>query len=190
VARDELDPTATGGYWHAVAMLRLDRPRGLDELERTFAAGSTPEALDGPRRGRLVATTVGRGLDGPFEFLTRVWLPWKGKTFHPADGDGHNLFTSGGDRAIALAFPGYGGRSSDETGPIAFRFVTIVGPSVTHPSVDVLRIDYRDLPENPGWPIRRILDELVEVEDGVFLGQALIHWRGGLRRAAWFSLER
>ena len=64
-----------------------------------------------------------------------------------------------------------------------------VGPSVTSPSCEVLRIDYRDLEENPTWPIRQILDELVQVDDEVYLGQALMQWRGELRRAASFSLE-
>jgi hypothetical protein len=34
------------------------------------------------------------------------------------------------------------------------------------------------------------LHELVTVDDGLFLGQALLDSRGSLRRAAWFSLER
>jgi hypothetical protein len=42
--------------------------------------------------------------------------------------------------------------------------------------VQVLRIDYRDVPANPGWPIRRTLDELVAVDGGLFLGQALMEW--------------
>jgi hypothetical protein len=52
----------------------------------------------------------------------------------------------------------------------------------------VLQIDYRELEENPGL-IRRILDELVQIDDEVYLGQALMFWRGRLRRVAWFSLE-
>jgi hypothetical protein len=34
------------------------------------------------------------------------------------------------------------------------------------------------------------LHELVTVDDGLFLGRALLGWRGSLRRAAWLSLER
>lgn len=186
----KVDPSLSSRYWHAVAMLRLDRPRGLIELERAFAEGSTPDGLDGALRGRLVATTLGHGLDGPFEAMARAWMPWKGKTFAAAARDGRNLFTSGGDRAIGLAFRGYGGRGTDATGATAFQFASSAGPSVTHPEVEVLRIDYRHLAENPSWPIRKVLDELVQVSDDVFLGQALMGWRGELRRAAWFSLER
>ena len=183
----KVDRGLGSGYWHA--MFRLDRPLGLAELERAFAEGEAPRDLDGPIRGRLVATTIGHGVDRPAELLARAWMPWKGKTFAPATGGGRNLFTRGGDRAIGLAFRGYVGGGSDATGPTAFRFATSVGPSATHPEVDVLRIDY-DLAENPAWPVRKVLDELVAVGDGIYLGQALLNWRGSLRRAAWFSLER
>jgi hypothetical protein len=50
----------------------------------------------------------------------------------------------------------------------------------------VLRIDY-DLPENPP-SLRRIVDELVAVAPGVYLGHALLRG-GGRRRVAWFTLE-
>jgi hypothetical protein len=50
-----------------------------------------------------------------------------------------------------------------------------------------LRIDYG--PEGSPWPVGLLLDELVAVGDGQHLGQALVRWRGRLRRAAWFALE-
>jgi hypothetical protein len=53
----------------------------------------------------------------------------------------------------------------------------------------VLRLDYREVGENPGFPVRRVLDELVQIGEGLYLGQALLWWGGGLRRVAWFSLE-
>jgi hypothetical protein len=176
-------------YWHAVAMLRLDRPLGLSELDDCFAAGSPAEGLVGHRRGRLVATTCGYGLDGALEALGRLWMPWRGKTFSRQAAEGVNRFTAGGRRAIRVAFPRYGGLGDDESGTSAFRFVTSVGASVTHPGLTVLRLDYRAVAENPAFPVRRVLDELVQVDDGLFLGQALA-WRGGRqRRFAWFSLE-
>ena len=69
----------------------------------------------------------------------------------------------------------------------ALAFSTTVGPGALDPGIEVLRIDY-DLPGNAP-PFRRILDELVEVEPGVYLGQALLRRRGGHRRLAWFTLE-
>ena len=176
-------------YWHALAMLRLDRPLGLTELESCFAGGKAAEGLVGHRRGRLLATTLGYGLDGVVEALGRVWMPWRGKVFLPHAAEGLILFTPGGRRLIRAAFPKYQGFSDVEEGTSAFRFVTGVGPSVTHPGTSVLRLDYHTITENPSFPVRRVLDELVQVEHGLYLGQALL-WRGGSpRRVAWLSLE-
>ena len=90
---------------------------------------------------------------------------------------------------MRVTLPRY--RLLDEEGGLhsAFRFLTSTGPSAFTPGVEVLRIDYRDVAENPRWPIRKILDELVQVDDTHYLGQALLEFRGSLRRAAWFALE-
>ena len=176
-------------YWHAVAMLRLDRPLGLNELGACFAAGKPVEGLVGFRRGRLIASTLGYGLDGVFETLARVWMPWLGKSFSREAAEGINLFTAGGRRAIRVSFPRYEGSADDVVGTSAFRFVTSIGPSAIHPTASVLRLDYRGVSENPAFPVRRVLDELVQVEPGLFLGQALMVWGGKLQRVAWFSLE-
>ena len=175
-------------YWRSLAMLRHERARGLEGLERAFAAGTTPADLDGPMQGRLLATTIGHGLDGPFETLAHLWMPWRGKEVLMHAGEGRNLFTKGGIKGTRMIFPSYRAAGDGASGPTAFRFTTAVAPSETSPSTKVLQIDYRDLAENPGL-IRRILDELVQVEDEVYLGQALMMWRGRLQRAAWFSLE-
>jgi hypothetical protein len=52
----------------------------------------------------------------------------------------------------------------------------------------VLKIDY-DLAENPGLSIRRVLDELVQVDDGFYLGKAhLKWWWGRWQLVAYFTL--
>jgi hypothetical protein len=176
-------------YWHAVAMLRLDRPLGLAELESCFAEGKPAEGLVGFRAGRLLATTVGYGLDGVLESVGRVWSPWLGKEFSRQAPEGLNVFTRGGRRAIRIVFPRYRGLTPGERGASGFRFVTSIGRSDTHPGTSVLRLDYRPVTANPSFPVRRVVDELVQVEAGIFLGQALVVWGGSLRRVAWFSLE-
>lgn len=184
----ESEVLAATSFWRAVALLRLERPAGLAALESVFAAGQPPTSLRGPMRGRFLASTIGHHVDPAFEALTSLWLPWKGKTFDPEAEQGHNLFTAGARRMMRVTLPKYA--TIDEPGGCgAFRFLTSIGPSAFTPGVDVLRIDYRDVPENPSWPVRKILDELVMIEDGRYLGQALIEFRGSLRRAAWFSLE-
>ena len=38
--------------------------------------------------------------------------------------------------------------------------------------------------------VRDILDELVRIDDELFLGQALLRFRGRIHRVAWFELRR
>lgn len=180
---------SAAAYWKAVATLSVDRRQALSDIERFFDAGSVPEGLDGFHRGRLVATTLGYGLDLIPETLARLWMPWKGKTFDAAAAEGRNVFSSRGRFVARLLWPRYRGIAPFKPGlDTAFRFVTSAGESAVHQGLQVLRIDY-DLPNNPAWPIRRVLDELVRVDEGLYLGQALLRLGGRWRRAAWFSLE-
>ena len=87
--------------------------------------------------------------------------------------------------------PGYRGFVPD--GPDtyrAFAFRTYVGPGKLDRDWQVLKIDY-DLPENPRWTICRVLDEVVQVGDGRYLGKAHFHWWWGTwQLVAYFSLAR
>jgi hypothetical protein len=175
--------------WRAEAMLRHDRRSALAELERCFVTGGAPEGLDGPLDGRLVTGTLGSGLDVLMEAMSRLWMPWRGKAFEAEAKQGRNRFAGGARAMFRLLWPGYRDLLEDGSGGFtAFRFDTGVGESVTAPGLSVLKIDY-DHPASP-WPIRLILDELVHIGDGQHLGQALVRWRGGFRRVAWFALER
>lgn len=176
-------------YWRAVGTLPVDRVGALAQLEACFAGAKPPGRLDGPYEGRLLTTTVsGRG-DRLLSVAGKLWMPWRGKTFDGAAGQGRNRFSRPADPVLRLVFPGYQGVAADRSGETtAFRFVTGPGPSKLRPTVRVMRVDY-DLPDNPAWPIRRILDELVTVDEGVLLGQALVRRRGRWSRAAWFSLH-
>ena len=177
-------------FWRAVAQVHLDRPAGLGRA-RSIVRGrhACLSDLRGPMRGHFITSTVNRPIDVAMHAFTSSWLPWKGKTFDPASSSGRNLFTAGAKRMMRVTLPRY--RLVDEAGGLhsAFRFVTSTGPSAFTPGVEVLRIDYRDVAENPRWPIRKVLDELVQIDDTHYLGQALLEFRGSLRRAAWFALE-
>ena len=114
---------------------------------------------------------------------------WLGKRFDADHESGANVFSSRvhtlgrvlTPAAYRVSWP------EDTRSYRALAFATSVGPGALDPGVEVLRIDY-DLPANAP-PFRRILDELVEVEPGVYLGQALLRRGGRHRRLAWFTLE-
>lgn len=188
-------PSEVIAFWRAVADVAVDRAAALASLEDAFQRGSVPSVPTGFHPGRLVASTAGYGLDLVFEMLARVWMPWKGKTFDPSGQEGWNLFDARGRWVARLLWPGYDAYlpfADDAARPSrlerAFRFVTSTAESALVPGVTTLRIVY-DVEENPAWPIRRILDEVVEIDEGLLLGQALLHVRGRWRRVAWFMLE-
>lgn len=177
-------------YWRAVATLPHDRRKALAELETCFSAGGTVESLDGPTRGRLLTTTVGYGLDPVFMGLASIWMPWKGKELVAEAKEGRNIFTPSFRMVLRPMWPGYRDERSLGDGRFTtFRFTTWSGDSTLESSIQVFKIDY-DLPDSPALLIRDILDELVTIDDGLYLGQALLRWRGRYRRAAWFQLER
>jgi hypothetical protein len=176
-------------YHQAVGDLPSRRAGALPALEDCFLRSDVPSALDGLLRGRLLATTVGPIVDAYARVSTSVWMPWQGKVLNHAASTGRNLFTNGWSNSMKVLWPGY-----DDTRPFdadhftTFAFQTWEGPSVTDPRVRVFKIDY-DHPESPRFIIRSVLDELIEIEPGLYLGQALLRWRGEWRRAAWFELS-
>lgn len=134
----------------------LDRP--ARELETAYIEARVPKMLDvhGDLRGRMLAwPSLSRrsGIQGAIRaFAGSAPFPWRGKSFMPKDdakGDGIN-------RVFRDRFR-------------LFRFETFIGRSRAG-DFDALQLDY-DLPENP-WFIRRIKDEIREIEPGVWLGQA------------------
>ena len=168
-----------------------DRPRTLTgrspgELEGLFARGRVPDPPPAGRlRGSLLHLTLGpaSGLLAP---AASIWL---GKRFDVEHSSGENVFDRRVFKLGRLLTPAayQAAWPEDSRSYRALAFATSVGPGALDPGVEVLRIDY-DLPGNAP-PVRRIVDELVEVEPGVHLGQALLRRRGGHRRLAWFTLE-
>jgi len=176
-------------YWRAVASIPVDRRAALEELDRCFAAGGPVERLHGDTQGRLLATTLGYGLDRVCMGLASFWMPWKGKTFDADAKEGRNIFTASFRIPLRLIWPRYKDEHGFAQGRFTtFRFTMRNGPATLDPAVDVLKIDY-DAPDSPSFLIRDVLDEMVRIDDGLYLGQALLNWQGRFRRAAWFHLQ-
>jgi hypothetical protein len=90
-----------------------------------------------------------------------------------------------------LYWPFYRGYIHDgPTSYRAFAFRTYVAPGRADPDRNVLKIDY-DRPGNPRLSIRRVLDELVQLDGGLYLGKAhLKWWWGRWQMVAYFTLAR
>ena len=149
-----------------------------DELEALYRSAPVPatlRALDGALAGRMLAW---RRIDrGPLaRALRRVArspaFVWEGKTFAAHDdrtGTGHNRIQLRGVLGRQPLFP----------------FTTSFAASLLDGRPTVA-IDY-DRPANPWW-MRRIHDEVREVEPGLFLGLDLWRTRRRSIGLVWFSL--
>lgn len=166
----------------------VNRSQVLAELDRIFRAGKVPDPLpDGFRQGRLLATSTWGPLDTLFRWLGELYMPWQGKTFDAEASTGINRFARSATLPMRLIWPSYA-PIDDVDGVQAFEFRNRVDPGAVDPDIDVLKIDY-DFDSNPGFIIRRILDELVQVDDGLYLGKALLRLRGRLHPIGFFSLD-
>ncbi|HLF78301.1 MAG TPA: hypothetical protein VJB57_12515 [Dehalococcoidia bacterium] len=172
----------------AHARLERDRHVALDILGRLFRLGRAPRP-DGRYEGELLGLSTGLLSDPFFEWLTRIYLPWLGKTFDAATSTGDNVFVDNAwSRATEkLGWPEYRVHSDDPPGTVrVFPFRSYVAKGIEDPDLDVLRIDYGHSP-NP-LPVRRVVDEVVELPGGYILGKA--HMRGlrEFRRVCFFGL--
>ena len=162
----------------------------LATLEAIFKLGSVPEPdMDGSYQGDFLTSTLFGPLDSFGRFMARLWLPWRGKRFDAASSSGYNYLTPGGRRVGRIVWPGY--RDWHRVNPSlyhALNFKTFTGPSLSDPNLTVLKLDY-DLPENPGFLVRSVMDELVQVSHGYYLVKALLRINSKYRLAGYFTLH-
>jgi hypothetical protein len=165
----------------------LQRPRHAD-LAAHFREGRVPASLPtGDLCGRFLRFELGP-LSPPAEALARMWMPWRGKRFDASRQAGTNVLTRDSLPVIHLVWPAYR-QIEHVSSPTyrAFSFSVETRPSVLAPRQTVLAIDY-DRPENPWLGVRWLLDEVVEVQAGVLLGQAIVRLPWVRWRIAYFLL--
>ena len=168
-----------------------ERTEAIAKLNDIFSHGAAPRpALDGRYQGALLTTSVSPLIDGAARAITSRWLPWKGKVFDAAMQSGDNMFSNDGLWASRLVFPSYRGTRPDGPGRSrGLQFRTYLGPGKDDPDLEVLKLDY-NLESNPGYIVRDVLDEVVQVDGGYYLGKAHLLWRGRWRCAAYFTLQQ
>jgi hypothetical protein len=167
------------------------RAEAHDTLNKIFRLGAAPsEPLDGSYDGILVTTTTLRTIDPLFRGLAAAWMPWVGKRFDAGAQTGDNLLLPSARVPAGLFWPRYRMEDEGDGRRVAFRFRTYTSAGAVDPDRRTLKIDY-DSDTNPRLLIRDILDELVEVVPGAYLGKVLLR-RGRDRHwalAGYFALE-
>lgn len=167
-----------------------DKGSCLASLDDMFRCGQPAEGLEGRFAGEMVAVSVAPILTPLIERIQREQRPWMGKAFIAGDERGENILATRARLPLRLTHPFY--RDTRPDTPTTFRalrFRTYTAPALFDPELTVLKIDY-DVPPNPTLTIRRVLDELVEIADGFYLGRAWVRWWWGKwQRVAYFSLR-
>jgi len=174
----------------AQAQLETNRHAAQEKLNHLFRMGTPPEP-DGRYEGDLIGISTGLLSDPFFQWLTRIYLPWKGKTFDLETHSGDNVFIDNvwSKATEKMGWPEYRMPNDEPPGTVrVFPFKTYVGEGIEDRDRAVLKIDYSD-PRNP-LPVRRVVDEVVELPGGYILGKA--HMRGlrEFRRVAFFGLSK
>jgi hypothetical protein len=168
------------------------RPReSHDTLNRIFRLGVPPNpTLEGPQDGILVTPTIPAPASAALRRIATAWMPWLGKRFDAEREAGDNLLTANARVPARVLFPGYRPEPAQGGRLAAFRFRTYVNPGKLDPDRETLKIDY-DSEENPRLLIRDILDELVQVVPGAYLGKVLLRRGGGddWRLIGYFALQ-
>jgi hypothetical protein len=169
---------------------REKRAEAHEELQELFLCGEPADDVTGQTEGILVTWTMHPLADRVIRSLTDAWMPWLGKKFMPEEGAGVNTLTDSARWPSKILWPLYSTRESP-LGRSAFDFKTYVEAGRLDPSVNVLVIDYENVPSNPTLLIRSIRDELVRIVPGANLGKMLVNVPGkkDLFPALYFALK-
>jgi hypothetical protein len=194
----ESDPDlARRQTWNQFRLARMRAGRCRDEvhdsLDRIFRLGTLPEpGIDGRLIGLPITPATFAVSDVVLRRLSSWWMPWLGKRFDAETATGDNIMLPSARLPSKLLWPDYQFLSLGDGRYAAFCFRTYAGAGAVDPDRRVLKIDY-DLNENPAFLIRAILDELVLIVPGVYLGKALLRFSSptntSWRRVGYFALR-
>jgi hypothetical protein len=166
-----------------------NRAEVFKRMDALFAAGVAPNPPpSGFQPGRLLGTSTWAPWDAVVIRIAQMWMPWLGKTFSPSTGTGLNRFTPTTATRVWLKalFPRHTPEVLQPDRLEAFPFRICVGRGELDPGVNALKIDY-DFEANPTL-IRHVLDELVQIAPGRYLGKVLFRSGGRYQRIGFFSL--
>ena len=171
---------------------RARRAEALRSLDLIFRRGTPPDPpLDGDTRGAIITPVLPAPAQAVARAAGEAWMPWLGKTFHAGEQTGVNVVTGDARLPFKALWPSYEPEQLGDGRLAVMTFDTRVGPGTLDPDRQVLKIDY-DHDGNPKLAIRNILDELVQVVPGAYLGKMLMRTKRGapFRLTAYFALEQ
>lgn len=152
------------------------------QLNGLFRGASAPDpAPQGFLRGRILTVAI----DPYGMFIGDVCGFWRGKRLGP--GAGTNVVTPGGRLLLRAVAPSQPLEATPDGNLEGFTFAVRVGSGLVDPHVDVMALDY-DIDSNPSPFLRRLRDELVHIEDGLYLGKILYLVGEAYRPVGFFSL--
>lgn len=172
-------------------LLKYYQKDGMAALDNIYRRGIVPNpSLNGRYWGEFLTSNFNPILDSWLDAITQIWLPWQGKKFDANTNIGDNIFTNDGLLLGRFIWPFYNKYVPDTRGrSLAFSFQTSVSPSLLEPDIEVLSLNF-DLPDNPKFLIRDLVDQIVQIDDNLYLGKAILkHPDGGWFCAAYFTLK-
>ena len=168
---------------------RIVRDQAISALDDMFRSGSAPDPWpEGFLRGELITMSVTRPTDAVVRVMSSLYMPWLGKAFDPSTQSGVNILATNAKAPMKLLWRNYTPEREMADRLEAFPFRTRIDDGAIDPGLKVLKIDY-DFEVNPDFLIRRILDELVQIDDGLFLGKILFRTKRSWHPIGFFSLH-
>lgn len=169
---------------------KVMRAQAIGALDDMFRAGAAPDPQpEGALHGELITMSVTRPTDAVVRAISSLHMPWRGKAFDPSTQTGVNVLTPSARGPMKVLWRNYSPEREMADRIEAFPFRTRIDDGAVDPGLRVLKIDY-DFEANPDFIIRRILDELVQVDDRLYLGKILFRTKRAWHPIGFFSLQR
>ena len=168
---------------------KVVREHALAALDELFRGGMAPEEWpEGFTRGEVLTTSIARPVDAAVRGLLALYMPWLGKSFDPSTQSGVNVLKPSAKGPLKMLWRNYTPELERADRIEAFPFRTRIEPGAIDTGVQVLKIDY-DFDANPDFIIRRILDELVQIDEHLYLGKILFRTKKRWHPIGFFSLQ-
>jgi hypothetical protein len=159
----------------------------IDSLQNKFLSGSSSPMPDGFYHGKLLHLIPEYTVEHLGAFISQLWMPWKGKWFQSAAHRGDNIIEPTAKRLFELRNPKEPFGEMEYGGYHSFSFSMNQKPSIVDPR-EVIALDY-DVHSNTDV-VRQVIDEIVCIGEGDYIGKAYLKEDFDYRLVAFFELKK